>query len=73
MKTLANMFFNNITCTLLSLVLSCSALVSRSTGDQFSLYAYGGAVGGLPLFYSDGMQSICPNARENFGSNPTVN
>jgi hypothetical protein len=51
------MFLNLFTCTLLSLVLSSSALVSRSTpgaGEQFSLYAYGGPVGGLPLFYSDG-------------------
>lgn len=55
------MFFGPITCltgTLLSLVLSSSALVSRSAEEQFSLYAYGGPVGGLPLFYSDGMQRI---------------
>lgn len=50
------MLFNPMICTLFPLVLS-SAFVSRSTAsadEQFSLYAYGGAFGGLPLFYSEG-------------------
>ncbi|QKX58306.1 uncharacterized protein TRUGW13939_05428 [Talaromyces rugulosus] len=58
------MFFNILTClacTLLSLVISSSAFVSRSTpsaGEEFSLYAYGDSVGGLPLFYSDGKAAV---------------
>lgn len=47
-----------VSCTMLCLGASAYApQVARrapSTGEQFGLYAYGEAVGGLSLFYADG-------------------
>ncbi|KAJ5869655.1 hypothetical protein N7455_004596 [Penicillium solitum] len=51
-----------VSCTMLCLGASAYApAVARrapSTGEQFGLYAYGEAVGGLSLFYADGQAHI---------------
>ncbi|KAH8697450.1 hypothetical protein BGW36DRAFT_427412 [Talaromyces proteolyticus] len=51
------MFSGLLSTTVLCLVTSSFALVTRSTpevGEKFGLYAYGDSLGGVPLFYADG-------------------